>query len=162
MPSWLIVFLVTIGYLLLSLAIGLASGRHASQSTEGYVAGDRSLNFLVLYFIMGASVFSAFAFLGLAGWAYGKGMSIVYGLAYGSIAYGLYFFIGPRINRLGRRAGYVTQPDFFEGRYGSKGLGVFAAVVGVVFIVPYLQLIGQYRKSLIEFPNPPAANLTHF
>ncbi len=32
MPAWLVVFLVTIGYLLASLAIGLASGRHASAA----------------------------------------------------------------------------------------------------------------------------------
>ncbi|MDX1578125.1 MAG: sodium:solute symporter family protein, partial [Gemmatimonadota bacterium] len=64
MAPWIVVTLVTIGYLLLSLVIGLVSGRRASASTEGYVAGDRSLGFLVLYFIMGASIFSAFAFLG--------------------------------------------------------------------------------------------------
>jgi arylsulfatase len=29
-------------------------------------------------------------------------------------------------------------------------------------IVPYLQLIGEYRESLKNFPNPPAANLTLF
>ena len=40
MESWIVVFLVTIGYLGLSLVVGLASGRRASGSTEGYVAGD--------------------------------------------------------------------------------------------------------------------------
>ena len=29
-------------------------------------------------------------------------------------------------------------------------------------IVPYLQYIGAYRKSLEKYPNPPAANLTNF
>ena len=29
-------------------------------------------------------------------------------------------------------------------------------------VVPYLQLIGEYTKSLEKFPNPPAANLTDF
>ena len=107
---------------------------------EEYFVGGRSLGALLFYTIMAAEIYSAFAFLGLAGWAYAKGMSIVYGLAYGSIAYGLFFFLGPRLNRLGRRAGYVTQPDFFEDRYGSRALGVVVAIVGVVFIVPYLQL----------------------
>ena len=64
MPSWVIVFSVTIGYLLVSLAVGLFSGRKASSGTEGYVAGDRNLGFVVLYFILGASIYSAFAFLG--------------------------------------------------------------------------------------------------
>jgi len=78
MAAWLIVFLVTIGYLIASLVIGLASGGHASKSTEGYVAGDRSLGFLVMYFIMGASIFSAFAFLGGPGWAYSRGAAAFY------------------------------------------------------------------------------------
>ena len=56
MENWQIVLLVVLGYLFLSLLIGLVSGRRATDSTEGYVAGDRTLGFLVLYFIMGASI----------------------------------------------------------------------------------------------------------
>ena len=67
MDAWVIVFLTTIAYLLVTLAIGLVSGRNVSNTPEGYVAGDRSLGFLLLYFIMGASIYSAFAFLGAPG-----------------------------------------------------------------------------------------------
>ena len=35
---------------------------------------------------------------------------------------------------------YVSQPDYLEDRYGCRGLGVLVAVVGVVFLIPYLQL----------------------
>lgn len=131
---------VILGWLVITTVVGILAGVRRTFSLEEYFVGGRSFGAVIFYTILAAEIYSAFAFLGLAGWAYGKGMSIVYGLAYGSIAYGLYFFIGPRINRVGRRAGYVTQPDFFEDRYGSKALGVFAAIVGVVFIVPYLQL----------------------
>ena len=131
---------IILAWLVITTVVGILAGVKRTFSMEEFFVSGRSLGAVLFYAIMAAEIYSAFAFLGLAGWAYGKGMSIVYGLAYGSIAYGLYFFIGPRLNRLGRRAGYVTQPDFFEGRYGSKGLGVFAAIVGVVFIVPYLQL----------------------
>jgi len=73
MDYWVIVFIITIGYLVLSLLIGLLSGRKTSANPESYVAGNRTIGFLVLYFIMGSSIFSAFAFLGGPGWAYSRG-----------------------------------------------------------------------------------------
>jgi SSS family solute:Na+ symporter len=137
-PDWLIVFLVTIGYLLLSLAIGLASGRRASKSTEGYVAGDRSLGFLVMYFIMGASVFSAFAFLGGPGWAYSRGAAAFYILAYAAVGLVPWYFFGPRVAALGRRFGYVTQAELFAHRFESRSIPAILAVLSLFAFVPYL------------------------
>lgn len=131
---------IILGWLVLTTVVGVLAGVRREFSVEEYYVGGRSFGAVIFYTVVAAEIYSAFAFLGLAGWAYGKGMSIIYALAYGSIAYGLYFFIGPRLNRLGRRAGYVTQPDFFEDRYGSRALGVISAVVGFVFLIPYLQL----------------------
>jgi SSS family solute:Na+ symporter len=131
---------IILAWLVATTVVGILAGAGRTFGMEEYFVGGRRFGAVLFYTIMAAEIYSAFAFLGLAGWAYAKGMSIVYALAYGSIAYGLYFFIGPRINRMGRRAGYVTQPDFFEDRYGSRVLGVLTAVVGVVFIVPYLEL----------------------
>jgi len=140
MASWIVVLLVTAGYLLLSLAVGVASGRRASRSTEGYVAGDRSLGFLTLYFIMGASIFSAFAFLGGPGWAYSRGAAAFYILSYGTIGLVPWYFFGPRIARLGRRFGYVTQAELFAHRFDSRALSALLAVVSLIAFVPYLTL----------------------
>jgi len=41
---------------------------------------------------------------------------------------------------MGRDHGMQTQPDFFLARYRSKYLAAFVSVVGVVFIIPYLQI----------------------
>lgn len=131
---------IILGWLVLTTAVGVLAGLHRKFGMEEFFVGDRSLGTVLFYTLAAAEIYSAFAFLGLAGWAYSKGVSVVYALAYMPLAYALYFFVGPRINRLGRRAGYVTQPDFLEDRYGSRGLGLAVAVVGVVFIVPYLQL----------------------
>ena len=60
MDSWLIVTLVTVGYLFVSLVVGILAGRRASSSTAGYVVADREFGFIVMYFVMGASIFSAF------------------------------------------------------------------------------------------------------
>ncbi|HSR51819.1 MAG TPA: sodium:solute symporter family protein [Acidobacteriota bacterium] len=140
MSSWFIVFLVTVGYLGASLAVGLYSGRKASSSTEGYVAGDRSLGFLVLYFVMGASIFSAFAFLGAPGWAYSRGAAVFYILSYGTVGLLPWYFFGPRIARLGRRFGYVTQAQLFAHRFQSPLLSAVLAVISLIAFLPYLTL----------------------
>lgn len=140
MESWVVVFGVTLGYLGLSLAVGLLSGRSASQSTEGFVAGDRTLGFVVMYFIMGASVFSAFAFLGGPGWAYSRGAAAFYILAYGTVGLIPWYVFGPRVARLGRRFGYVTQAELFAHRFDSRWLSVVLALVSLAAFLPYLTL----------------------
>ncbi len=127
-------------WLVVTTAVGILAGRHRALSVEEYFVAGRSFGLVLFYVTAAAEIYSAFAFLGLAGWAATKGASILYAPAYGAIAYGLYFFIGPRINRIGRAMGYVSQPDFLADRYGSRWLGVAVAVVGVVFTLPYLQL----------------------
>jgi SSS family solute:Na+ symporter len=140
MESWWIVLLVTLGYLLLSLLVGLFSGRSASTSTEGYVAGDRKLGFLVLYFIMGASIFSAFAFLGGPGWTYSRGAAAFYIISYGTVGLVPWYFIGPRVSRLGRKFGYVTQAQFLSHRYRSRLLSAVLAWISLAAFLPYLTL----------------------
>ena len=140
MADWTIVLAVTLGYLAVVLGIGLASGRRASATAEGYVAGDRSLGFLVLYFIYGASIFSAFAFLGGPGWAYSRGAAGFYILAYGAVGMVPLYFFGPRTAQLGRKHGYVTQAEFFAHRFRSPALSAVLALVAVVALVPYLTL----------------------
>ena len=107
MPSWIVVTGVAALYLLASLCVGLIPGRRSSKTASGFVAGDRSLGLLVMYFITGATIFSAFAFLGGPGWAYSRGAAAFYILAYGCLAFLPFYFIGPRAARLGRRFGFV-------------------------------------------------------
>ncbi len=140
MPAWVTVFLVTVGYLALSLAVGLFSGRKASTGTEGYVAGDRDLGFFVLYFVLGASIFSAFTFLGGPGWAYSRGAAAFYIISYTSLGLVPMYFFGPRVAQLGRRFGYVTQAQLFAHRYHSRYISMILAAISLTAFVPYLTL----------------------
>ena len=134
------VLAVTLGYLVISLGVGLWSGRKTSKGTEGYVAGDRAMGFLVLYFILGASIFSAFAFLGGPGWAYSRGAAAFYILSYGTVGLVPWYFFGPRVARLGRKFGFVTQAELLSARYQSKGLSAVLALISLVAFLPYLTL----------------------
>ena len=140
MTAWVTVLLVTVVYLGLTLAVGLFSGRTMSSGTEGYVAGDRRMGFFVLYFVLGASIFSAFAFLGGPGWAYSRGAAAFYIISYTSLGLVPMYFFGPRVARLGRQFGYVTQAQLFRHRYHSRHISALLAVISLTAFVPYLTL----------------------
>lgn len=50
-----------------------------------------------------------------------------------------YFFL-PQLWELGRVRHLQTESDFFEKRYASKPLAAFVSLVGIVFLVPYVDL----------------------
>ncbi|MEM1094891.1 MAG: sodium:solute symporter family protein [Bacteroidota bacterium] len=140
MDASTVALIVCAGYLVLTLGTGLISGRKASNSVAGYVAGDRSLNVVVLYFVIGASIFSAFAFLGAPGWAYSRGAAAFYILAFGTVGMVPLYFFGPHVRRLGAKLGFVTQAELLSHRYNSKLLSVILAVVTIAVLVPYLTI----------------------
>ena len=140
MERWQVVSVVVFGYLALTLGIGLAAGRKASRSVTGYVAADRGFGLLAMYFVTGAAIFSAFAFLGGPGWTYSRGAAAFYILSYGVIGIAPLYFFGPKVSRLGRRNGYVTQAQLVTGRFPSRTLSVLFALLSVGASIPYLML----------------------
>lgn len=137
--------LIIVGaYLLISLAAGIIPSLRISKSVGGYVAADRSMNVFILYFVLGASIFSSFAFLGGPGWAYSRGAAAFYIIAYGVIGIVPLYFFGPRAWRLGKKFGYVTQAELLSDRFGSRFISILLALLSVVVFIPYLtlQMIG--------------------
>jgi solute:Na+ symporter, SSS family len=140
MERWQVITGVVLAYLGVTLAIGLAAGRRVSSSVAGYVAADRQFGLLAMYFITGATIFSAFAFLGGPGWAYSRGAAALYIMSYGVLGIAPWYFLGPKAGRLGRRFGFVTQAQLVVGRFPSRTLSILLAVVSVAAFVPYLML----------------------
>jgi SSS family solute:Na+ symporter len=150
MERWQGVSLVVLAYLALTLYIGLRAGRKTTHTVTGFVAGDRDFGLLVMYFVTGATVFSAFAFLGGPGWAYSRGAAAFYILSYGVLGIAPWYFIGPRVARIGRTLGYVTQAQFLSGRFPSRVLSLLIAVLSVVALVPYVTLQIRGAGIVIE------------
>ena len=150
MERWHWISLVVMAYLALTLFIGLRAGRKSSHTVTGFVAGDRDFGLLVMYFVTGATVFSAFAFLGGPGWAYSRGAAAFYILSYGVLGIAPWYFIGPRVARIGRDLGYVTQAQFLAGRFPSRFLSLLIAVLSVVALVPYVTLQIRGAGIVIE------------
>lgn len=140
MENWVIILFFCAFYLLVSLAMGIIPGLKISSSVTGFVAGDRKMNLLILYFVLGASVFSSFAFLGGPGWAYSRGAAAFYIIAYGTTGIIPYYFFGPKARRLGEKYGFVTQAELLEDRFNSRTLSLLLAVLSVIVFIPYLTL----------------------
>jgi SSS family solute:Na+ symporter len=147
--DWRIVLAVVAAYLAVNLWVGIRAGTRSSDTVAGYVAGDRDFGTLVMYFVTGATMFSAFAFLGGPGWAFSRGAAAFYILAYGVLGVAPYFAIGPWAARLGRKHGYVTQAGLLAHRFQNKWVAVVAGIISVIAIVPYIAL--QMRGAGIVF-----------
>ena len=150
MESWLVALVVCGLYLAVTLAMGILPGLKVSKSIAGYVAADRAMGFVVLYFVLGASMFSSFAFLGGPGWAYSRGVAALYIIAYGTIGIVPFYFMGPRARRLGERFGFVTQAELFAHRFDSRALSILLAVLSIAAFIPYLTLQMEGAGYILE------------
>ena len=137
MTSALVIIFVTI---LFSAFIGIYAGRRVKMNLENWTVGGRRFGVLLIWLLMAGEIYTTFTFLGASGWAYSRGAPTFYILIYGTLAYSLSFFILPAVWKAGKRYGLHTQPDFFIQRYESRGLGVLVAAIGILSIIPYLQL----------------------
>ena len=140
MERWQVITAIVLGYLVITLMIGLLAGRRTTAGVTGYVAADRQFGVLTMYFVVGGTIFSAFAFLGGPGWAYSRGAAAFYILSYGVLGIAPWYYLAPRAARIGRRNGYVTQAQLVVGRFPHRGLSALFALLTVAAFIPYLML----------------------
>jgi SSS family solute:Na+ symporter len=120
--------------------VGLYAGSRHKMDLEQWTVGGRGFGLLLVWLLMAGEFYTTFTFLGASGWAYSRGAPALYILAYQPLSNVVAFFVLPEVWKIGQRHGLQTEADFFHLRYGSKYLAAFVALVGFVFIVPYLQL----------------------
>lgn len=120
--------------------VGFRAGSHRKMNLEQWIVGGRGFGMVLIWLLMAGEIYTTFTFLGVSGWAYSKGGPVLFILGYQPLMYLVSFYILPHVWEFGKKYGLQTQADFFHVRYGSKYLAAFVALVGVVFIIPYLQL----------------------
>ncbi len=134
--------------------VGIRLGRGASRTLEGWVLNSRNMGPVMTWFLLGTEVYTAFTFLGLAGFAFARGGGVFYNVATNDIGYAIGFFLLPAMWLLGRRYGYVTQSDFIEGRYQSRALGIFTGFCTALIMIAYVDLniegLGAILSVLLE------------
>jgi solute:Na+ symporter, SSS family len=140
--------------------LGFVGRRRPAADLSEWAVGGRRFGALSMWFLQAGEVFTTFTFLGMAGLAFTGGVSALYALPYIPIGYMVLFFLARRLWTLGKERGYLTQGDFLEDRYGSRLLGTLSAVLGVVFVLPYLQLQITGLGLIVELVTGNAASGT--
>jgi len=128
------------GIVVLGALIGFYARSRQAMNLEQWTVGSRGFGLVLVWLLMAGEVYTTFTFLGASGWAYSKGAPVLYILGYQPLMYVVSFYILPQVWELGRKHRLQTQADFFQVRYGSAYLSAFVALVGVVCLIPYLQL----------------------
>ncbi|MCI2265116.1 sodium:solute symporter family protein [Sediminivirga luteola] len=148
-------FIITASYLLIAIIIGWGAGRgHNMRTVEGWGAGGRSMNSIVVYLLVAAGGVSAYTFMGSPGWAHDKGVPALYVVVYLAYMAIVAWYIGPKVWNLGAKYGHVTQSTAIADRYESKLLGGLTAIVGSVGGLAFavIQTIGAaYILNVMSF-----------
>ncbi|MGC8622784.1 MAG: sodium:solute symporter family protein [Candidatus Micrarchaeia archaeon] len=99
----------------------------------------------LVWFLIGADLFTAYTFLALPSLEYAAGSLAFYAVPYASMGFLLGILTMPRLWRIARKRGYVTAADFVQDRYSSKSLSIAIALTGIVATLPYiaLQVLGM-------------------
>lgn len=134
--SLLLVFGITAAI----FVVGTLERKRPQVSFEQWALGGRRFGALLVFVLMAGEIYTTFTFLGASGFAYGKGGAVFYILTYTCLGFVLSFWLLPPIWRFANKERLVTQPDFFERKYNSPGLGILVTFVGLVALIPYLIL----------------------
>lgn len=129
---------VVFGYLAIVLALGIIAGRRGGGGVADFVAGDRAFGPVLMYFVMGATIFSAYALLGTPQRVVAKGSDAFYILAYGAVGFVPVYFFGARVRKLGAKLGAVTQAELIGRRFDSRYVWGLMGAATVLAFVPYL------------------------
>jgi len=127
--------------LVLSIVIALLARKGAvSNSMHDIMAASGSFGAFLLFFISVGEIYSIGTLIGGPGSIYGRGAN--YGTwftCYFFLAYACGYFLNPVIWRLGKLSKAVTISDLLGWRFNSGTVQVLTAVVGIVFLIPWIQ-----------------------
>lgn len=126
-------------YALVMLLIGVYSMKKAATLTA-FVVGGREAGAWLSAFAYGTTYFSAVIFIGYAGrngWDFGI-WAVLIGV--GNAFFGTFLawkLLAERTRRITTTYKIKTMPAFFEKRYDSKPMKIFAAIIIFIFMAPY-------------------------
>ncbi len=124
-----------------------------SKTLDGFLIGGRRIGAWSTAFAYGTAYFSAVVFIGYAGqhgWNIGIGaIWIGIGNALLGCLLSWLLFAG-RTRKMTKKLNARTMADYFEKRYGSRGMKILAAVIIFVFLVPYSAAVYKGLGSLFS------------
>lgn len=139
--STLIIFVGILGGISLTamLARRLLPNR-GLPSLEDWALARRGLGTLTTWSLLGGSIFTAYTFAAVPGFAYGVGALGFFAVPYTIILCPILFVVLPRLRKRAALGQHVTVADYVGARYHSPGLALAIALTAIVATMPYLAL----------------------
>src|SRR3954467_8457865 len=135
-----IALLIIFAFLAMAIYLGIRAKRGKDMNLEQWSVGGRGFGSIIVFLLLAGEIYTTFTFLGASGYAYTYGAASFYILCYGALAYVLSYWLAPAIWRYGSREKLVSHPDWFARQYRSRNLSLIVTLIGVVAMIPYLQL----------------------
>ncbi len=127
--------------------------RKKSRTVNDFLLAGKGMNGWMSAFAYGTTYFSAVIFIGYAGkfgWMFG--MSTIW-IGVGNAIIGsllAWKVLARPTKKMTANLGVKTMPEFFEARYESKNIKLFASIVIFVFLIPYSASVYQGLSLLFE------------
>lgn len=151
MEGTLFLFVITMVYLCITGFLGYLGYKNTKTATDYMVAG-RNAHPAVMALSYGATFISTSAIVGFGGAAGMFGMNVLW-LTVLNIFVGIFIafvFIGKRTRAMGHRLNAHTFPELLGRRFDSKFLGLFSALVIIVFMPLYTSVVLMGAAKFIE------------
>ncbi|MCG2891957.1 MAG: sodium:proton antiporter [Vulcanisaeta sp.] len=129
-----------------------------SKIAEWSIGGMKFGSFIV-WFLMGADIYTAYSLIAVPGAAYSLGGFILYSVVYGSVSYPFLYIVATKFYRIAKRRGYITAGDYVRDRFDSRVLSLLISLTGIIAMLPYiaLQIVGiRYVLDAMGFPVIPS------
>jgi solute:Na+ symporter, SSS family len=133
-----LVLVIVLGTMAGAMAFGRRTGTGANL--VDWAVGGRRFGTVLFWFLNAGEVYTTFAVLGIAGYAYALGAPAYLAFTSVSLSYAIGYWLMPKVWRAGRAHGLITQPDFFAARFDAGWLGVVTGLVGIAALVVYVQI----------------------
>ncbi|MEX0382159.1 sodium:solute symporter family protein [Spiribacter sp. 1M153] len=131
-------------YALIGIGVAFAARRGLGAGAAEYYLAGRRAGGVISALSYGATTYSAFMMVGLAGLTYAGGVGALgFELVY-LAGLGLVAIFGPRFWLASRAFGFITPAEMLSHRYASRWVGAVMALTACVFLIPYsaVQLMG--------------------
>ena len=134
-----VIAITVAAYIVLMAVVSAVSAKKVTRASD-LTVGGRNAGAWLSALSYGTAYFSAVMFVGYAG-ATGWNFSLYGVLAgLGNAVFGSYLawkLLARRTRDVSYRLKIKSMPQFFELRYGSKGLRTFSSVIMFIFLIPY-------------------------
>lgn len=131
--------IAVIAFGLVVILISVYGSTFSKKTAVDYMVAGREIGAFVMFFYIAFVMYSAWTFYGYPGFLYLHGPGyLVFAMAAHFCIPILYFGLGPRLWAIGRMYDIISPLEFLEKRYESPALRIIAAVVLIMFILPYI------------------------